>query len=510
MNFQSSGGVASTNSNFTAPINIMNNTDVTGHGLYHPDTTKLASITPSFIGANVRYAGAFADVTNSGTYNAWYEITITNGATVYTATSDAVNLFVGDSGDAAARQVALDTEILNWNTITWDTDPFAGGGIVYSDIAGIGIQWFEETTSALTITNTTAYFLFEEAPIKYSVTMPPAPIGDVLVTHLLDDPAFTSNPDAGSLGTVAVSHTWWYNVDKVQFQTGNGGAVGVTNTFTAPITLTNHTDVVDDPDYDPSTTTLVSIEPNFQASYFNRINDTSDSGDIRMWYVVTVEAVGGTYKATSGYANPFISNDDAVSGAHVAEQWNSLTWDMFPYASGIFYEDIIDVSIEWFHTTATQISPAAIPAIYFQFLESQINYTVSHNQIKPSGFAVYMDSYGLSGGNAAADFDYDSDGWDNLMEYALGSDPTGGVFTGELPVLNHEGGTLGYIYAQRSDDDSLTYYLELSSSLVFTNWANTGYTVTGTNVTGSTFDYVTNSIATDAAAEFVRLVVEQN
>jgi len=168
------------------------------------------------------------------------------------------------------------------------------------------------------------------------------------------------------------------------------------------------------------------------------------------------------------------------------------------------------MSIEWFHTTATLISPVAIPVVYFQFLESQINYTVSHNQIKPSGFAVYMDSYGLSGGNAAADFDYDSDGWDNLMEYALGSNPTGGVFTGELPVLNHEGGTLGYIYAQRSNDDTLTYYLELSSSLVFTNWANTGYTVTGTNVTEGPFDYVTNSIATDAAAEFVRLVVEQN
>jgi hypothetical protein len=129
-----------------------------------------------------------------------------------------------------------------------------------------------------------------------------------------------------------------------------------------------------------------------------------------------------------------------------------------------------------------------------------------------NSYAVWASSYELVYG---PDGDDDLDGWVNLYEYALGLDPTNtvdpnAVADGALPTFGNGSGGMEYIHAQRTDDSSLTYYLELDGDLVNApGWTNVGYTVTGTNVTGGTFDYVTNAIPTTDAQKFIRLVVEQ-
>ena len=107
------------------------------------------------------------------------------------------------------------------------------------------------------------------------------------------------------------------------------------------------------------------------------------------------------------------------------------------------------------------------------------------------------------------DFDYDLDGWDNLYEYGLGGDPTNGFIDGKIPTIGEAGGILAYTYAQRTDDSSLSYYLELTDDLVNGTWTNSGYSVVATNVTGGTFDYVTNQIPTLDSETFIKLIIER-
>jgi hypothetical protein len=110
--------------------------------------------------------------------------------------------------------------------------------------------------------------------------------------------------------------------------------------------------------------------------------------------------------------------------------------------------------------------------------------------------------------NGSPQVDFDNDGLINLYEYGLGGNPTNGFVDGEIPTFGTAAGMLEYIHAQRTDDASLSYYLELTGDLVFPGWTNAGYTVTGTNITVGTFDYVTNQIPTTDPKKFIRLIIE--
>ena len=104
--------------------------------------------------------------------------------------------------------------------------------------------------------------------------------------------------------------------------------------------------------------------------------------------------------------------------------------------------------------------------------------------------------------------DYDGDLLDNLYEYAVGGDPTNALDMGYVPTFGLDAGSMAYVHAQRTDDATLAYYLETIDDLVDGIWTNGGYSVTDTNTTGGTFDFVTNTIPTTADQVFVRLTVE--
>ena len=123
----------------------------------------------------------------------------------------------------------------------------------------------------------------------------------------------------------------------------------------------------------------------------------------------------------------------------------------------------------------------------------------------------WAEGFNLAGSpDADPGYDFDHDGWDNLREYGLGGDPTNGFIDGHIPTFEQTVGTaMNYIHAQRSDNPGLRYYLELSDDLVLPNWTNSGYAVVGTNVTGGTFDFVTNSIPTTDSRKFIQLIIEK-
>jgi hypothetical protein len=100
----------------------------------------------------------------------------------------------------------------------------------------------------------------------------------------------------------------------------------------------------------------------------------------------------------------------------------------------------------------------------------------------------YIASFGLTGGDAALTYDYDHDGLTNLMEYALGLDPTVPSLTG-LPVvtLKDYGGTkyLSMTFYRSSLAIDLTYTVQASSDLL--SWTDVGTSIHGAPTTGLGF-----------------------
>ncbi len=145
------------------------------------------------------------------------------------------------------------------------------------------------------------------------------------------------------------------------------------------------------------------------------------------------------------------------------------------------------------------------------------------SRLSPSEFAAKRDAlaakwgassgaYGLwaaTYGVGAETENPDNDALDNLAEYAMGGNPTNGADIGLVPVLAKGVGEMIYVHAVRTDDSSLSYYLETNSDLVYGAWTNSGYTVTGTDMTGGTFDFVSNSVPTTASKLFIRLQIEK-
>ena len=134
------------------------------------------------------------------------------------------------------------------------------------------------------------------------------------------------------------------------------------------------------------------------------------------------------------------------------------------------------------------------------------NVSISTNAPILSNYDVWSNTYALVEG---PDGDDDTDGLINLHEYGLGGDPTNNLDQGTSPAFVVDAGTLTYIHPQLSDPDSgLLYYLELNTDLVLGDWTNTGYSVTGTNVTGFALDSVTNTTDAVDNQQFLRLIIE--
>ncbi|VGO12003.1 hypothetical protein PDESU_00551 [Pontiella desulfatans] len=169
-------------------------------------------------------------------------------------------------------------------------------------------------------------------------------------------------------------------------------------------------------------------------------------------------------------------------------------------------------------STADLIDNGAEVGDYMQIRIAKANENATHRividdasfkqtPVVTNSYASWASDWGVDIG--AESEDYDHDGLINLYEYGLGGNPTNGFVNGNLPTFGKDGADFGYVYAQRSDDPTLTYYLGTDDDLVAEpGWTNSGYTVEGTNVTGGTFDEVTNSIPTADPQKFIRLFIE--
>lgn len=128
--------------------------------------------------------------------------------------------------------------------------------------------------------------------------------------------------------------------------------------------------------------------------------------------------------------------------------------------------------------------------------------------VETQTYTTWAESWGVDIGSETND--YDGDYVDNLGEYGLGGDPTDPADKG-MYSTSVDGSDMVYVHALHSSDPNLVYWLETTDNLVHPNWTNIGYTVVNTNVTGETYDHVTNTVSTTADDQtFIRLRIQNN
>ncbi|MDF7822735.1 sulfatase-like hydrolase/transferase [Pontiellaceae bacterium B12227] len=120
--------------------------------------------------------------------------------------------------------------------------------------------------------------------------------------------------------------------------------------------------------------------------------------------------------------------------------------------------------------------------------------------------ALWAGSWGQDIG--ALTHDFDGDGVNNLYEYGWGGNPTNPQVKGLLPTFGWSGTNLVYVYAKRTNDTSLIYYLETTDDLVDGIWSNAGYQVVSTSSGDGELGYVTNRVSQDPPQLFVRPVIK--
>lgn len=131
-----------------------------------------------------------------------------------------------------------------------------------------------------------------------------------------------------------------------------------------------------------------------------------------------------------------------------------------------------------------------------------------------SSFELWTQGYELEGADAEAEADPDGDTYDNLLEYAVGGNPTNPADRGLLESTTVEAnGTnyFEYVYAERTTaNNGINYELEETENLVhidFTNNIPDLIVIEGAD--NGEFKAVTNRIPATNAVRYLKLTIEQ-
>ncbi|VGO14172.1 hypothetical protein PDESU_02731 [Pontiella desulfatans] len=190
--------------------------------------------------------------------------------------------------------------------------------------------------------------------------------------------------------------------------------------------------------------------------------------------------------------------------------WTFASIGNIPSAGTVVFNPLADMSLAYGESATFRFSIQSSTTAEAEGNQTRLDNIAFLGSLKGVGFGSWISSFGLAPADRDAEDDPDLDGLSNLEEYARNGDPNDIGNTGTASTIEVAAGVLNYVHPQRSDDDNLLYYVEVNDNLVHGTWTNSGYDITGTNVTGVTLDYVTNAVpTTDKAAKFIRLKVQQ-
>ncbi len=143
--------------------------------------------------------------------------------------------------------------------------------------------------------------------------------------------------------------------------------------------------------------------------------------------------------------------------------------------------------------------------------DKDLTFYVNTGESTVTATQLYVTWAGVNGANAADMLDdTDFDGMSELLEYALGGNPTTNDATTILPVATEDGGWMYYVYNRRDDavNRGLTYSVLSTTDLIFGPITNATEFVAAAAAEGG-FESVTNRISTATEGkQFMGLEVE--
>ncbi len=171
----------------------------------------------------------------------------------------------------------------------------------------------------------------------------------------------------------------------------------------------------------------------------------------------------------------------------------------------------------WRSYSITQVVTEAQSGAMLQVHFQGAGMFIDHVSLKLFGTGDYdgwIASFGLEGADAERDTDYEDDGMENLLEYALGGNPTNDDAAAVMPTLECTADTMEYVYRRRTDAVSrgLDYGVVLNTnSLQFAAaWTNVGTSFeTAIGAIDEKFESATNTIPVSGDVGFVNLEVTE-
>ncbi|MDF7799081.1 glycosyl hydrolase [Pontiellaceae bacterium B1224] len=170
-------------------------------------------------------------------------------------------------------------------------------------------------------------------------------------------------------------------------------------------------------------------------------------------------------------------------------------------ATLVFVADATEFTflIEHIEKTGTDMSQIILNAVALYRVDSE-----------EDPFDTWLSFYGLTGADALPETDVEPDGLDNLMEYALGGNPTvddATLIAPETMIANASGTEYLYMIYNRNTDPALTYTVGATENLMYP--ATNEVSVVGESDVVNGFTTVTNGIESSAGSGFIQLKVKK-
>ena len=278
------------------------------------------------------------------------------------------------------------------------------------------------------------------------------------------------------------------------------------------------------------TTTLVNL-PATAASQSVQFRwvlacDTGNGGTSNIWRIDSINIVSNSYVCTNCSVAPAIKNGPPPSPVTVGTfysytfNWTGAPAPVFSLTSGSFPPGLSLSSNGVLSGTPTSAGSGSFPNITVTASNGVLpNAQQTFSLTAVTNASNYLTAFGLAGANTALLYDYDSDGISNLLEYALGLDPTVANVAGlPLVTLKDYSGTqyLSLTLVRSSVATDITYIVQGSSDL--TNWTNlatstAGAAMAGPGLVGETgsaplfTDEVRDTVSFGAGPRFLQLKV---
>jgi arylsulfatase A-like enzyme len=165
----SSANTGSVEDSFTAgSVTLSSHYNIFAHPMYDAQKLRIKGLVPNWNAADFTYAST-ENYDPLHILNGWYTVTLTTADGSFTATSA-----LGKLHDGPTRQTQDDSTLqanlaTAWNTsLTWDTNPFASGGLLLSEVLSIQVTFYASTSAGNSAASGSSFLTLNNSSILMS------------------------------------------------------------------------------------------------------------------------------------------------------------------------------------------------------------------------------------------------------------------------------------------------------------------------------------------------------